>query len=220
MPKKYGKRKRGKRGKKTLRRKRRMTNYVPRGPVAAKTVVGLKYNFQGFSSAVAQDNNIIRLNSTFDPELTAGGHQPYGRDTYASLYNRYLVRKVHATMRFFITGAVSSPYLVTLVPNNDGSAITSAFNPEFPDAISFPLTIAKPMTIRKTFYPNKVTGVTTTKYRADDVYQALVGTDPSELIVLHTIVTDGLGVAVTGVVMNYTLTYVTEFFDPVVIGTS
>jgi hypothetical protein len=33
----------------------------------------------------------MRLNSLFDPDQTGGGHQPYGRDTFAGIYNRYKV---------------------------------------------------------------------------------------------------------------------------------
>lgn len=34
---------------------------------------------------------VFRLGSLFDPDFTAVGHQPYGRDTMATIYNRYEV---------------------------------------------------------------------------------------------------------------------------------
>ena len=34
-----------------------------------------------------------RLNSIFDPDLTATGHQPFLRDTYSTLYATYIVEK-------------------------------------------------------------------------------------------------------------------------------
>ena len=33
----------------------------------------------------------FRANSIYDPDQTGGGHQPYGRDTLATLYNHYVV---------------------------------------------------------------------------------------------------------------------------------
>jgi len=38
-------------------------------------------------------------NSIYDPNLTGTGHQPYGHDTYASIYNQYTVLKAKITFR-------------------------------------------------------------------------------------------------------------------------
>ncbi len=35
----------------------------------------------------------FRLNSLYDPDYSAGGHQPYGFDQMAAFYNKYLVTK-------------------------------------------------------------------------------------------------------------------------------
>jgi len=42
---------------------------------------------------------LFRANSIFDPNATGGGHQPYGHDTYANIYNHYNVRNATITMR-------------------------------------------------------------------------------------------------------------------------
>lgn len=34
---------------------------------------------------------IFRLNSIYDPDVSSGGHQPYGHDEYASIYSKYCV---------------------------------------------------------------------------------------------------------------------------------
>lgn len=41
---------------------------------------------------------LFRCNSIFDPDYTSVGHQPYGHDTYESIYNHYRVRKATITM--------------------------------------------------------------------------------------------------------------------------
>lgn len=38
-------------------------------------------------------------NSIFDPDVTGVGHQPYGHDTYANIYNHYQVKKATIVVR-------------------------------------------------------------------------------------------------------------------------
>lgn len=45
------------------------------------------------SAAGSLARNIFRAGSIQDPNLTGVGHQPYGHDTYASIYNHYRVVK-------------------------------------------------------------------------------------------------------------------------------
>jgi len=43
------------------------------------------------SAIVSAANTSVACNSIYDPNLTGTGHQPYGHDTYASIYNQYTV---------------------------------------------------------------------------------------------------------------------------------
>jgi hypothetical protein len=57
----------------------------------------------------------IACNSIYDPNLTNIGHQPYGHDTYASIYNQYTVLKSKIQFRIGApgTGAGGSNAYIT-----------------------------------------------------------------------------------------------------------
>lgn len=58
-------------------------------PIPQRFITKMKYATD--VSTDSQGNYKFRLNSTYDPDLTGTGHQPYARDTLATLYNRYRV---------------------------------------------------------------------------------------------------------------------------------
>lgn len=43
-------------------------------------------------------NNSFRFNSLFDPQISLGGHQPYGFDQWMAMYTRYTVISATATL--------------------------------------------------------------------------------------------------------------------------
>jgi hypothetical protein len=52
------------------------------------------------ASGLFGTEQIFRLSSLFDPDLTGTGHQPYGFDTLAAIYYRYKVNAVRVCIRF------------------------------------------------------------------------------------------------------------------------
>jgi len=62
--------------------------------------------------------NLFRANSIHDPDATlASGHQPYGHDTYATIYNHYNVRS--ATITVTPTQSTNGIFGITLA--DDGT---------------------------------------------------------------------------------------------------
>jgi len=64
-------------------------------PFPARVTVRLRYNTSPtitVGTGVAT-NYVFAANSIFDPDVTGTGHQPYGHDTYATIYNQYQVKK-------------------------------------------------------------------------------------------------------------------------------
>jgi hypothetical protein len=67
---------------------------------------------------------LMRWNSTFDPDATGIGHQPMYRDTFANIYNFYAVVSAYAEVTFVNTSTV--PLLVGVTTDDDLTAPTDA----------------------------------------------------------------------------------------------
>lgn len=69
-------------------------------PFPAKITARLRYSQTVSMNPVMglTARNLFRANSIFDPDATGGGHQPYGHDTYETIYNHYNVRSATITV--------------------------------------------------------------------------------------------------------------------------
>ena len=88
------------------------------------------YGLLRYSQVVSLDpasgfpaGNIFRCNSINDPDFTGVGHQPYGHDTYQTIYNFYQVLESTITMTPMATTA--GVYGITLT---DDSTIQNDYN--------------------------------------------------------------------------------------------
>lgn len=70
--------------------------------------------FTAGSVGVFGTEQIYRLNSLFDPDLTGVGHQPYGFDTLAGIYLNYKVNAVSIELRWTdpLTDGMAAGYLM------------------------------------------------------------------------------------------------------------
>lgn len=153
----------------------------------------------------------FNLNSIFDPDRTGAGHQPYGRDTYATLYNRYRV----ISCSWVITCASPNAVILAAQPANEqllyAGIAEMRENPRTKFVIqNFGGSTAK--LTGKTYIPSLV-GRTKAQYMADDRYQAQVNADPSELAILNVMAAASNGVSLAAINLNVTLHYTVEFFD-------
>jgi len=162
----------------------RQSVQLGRGPVPNSAFVWLRYS-ERIESTGALDAYVFNLNSIFDPNRTGGGHQPLGRDQYATLYNRYRVWKT----RVKITAAQDSatgPTVLIVHADNQIGAYTDANN--INEQIGAVSLCSEPgamgQRFRKTYDLASITGQSKTAYK-DDRFQALMSADPSENICLH-----------------------------------
>jgi len=189
------------------------------GPVARRTILKMKYN-DIFSVASGGGGvpgfYLFNLNSVFDPDRTGTGHQPYGHDTYQTLYQRY--RVFACSWNIELCNTTGEAWQVTVLPHNDVTTIAPiSLAAEMPYAIS---KVVQSGTAVARFHGRmnlpKLNGSTPAAYKSDDRFQAIAGNSPVENMALHI-----YWKALNGGVLSYTATfritlnYMTEWFDPV-----
>lgn len=198
--------------KRRLRRKAVPTTLVNRAltPIPARFITKMKYS--EFVNTDSFGQYIYNLNSIFDPNRTGVGHQPYGFDTLATLYNRY--RVISCGYRLQVAGDAPTAYILSAIPGNEVIAPTTISEVrENPRAKYIQQNVgAAAVTLRSKCYIPSLVGRTKAQYMADDRYQALVTASPSELALLNLMTANTADVGVTTKV-QVLLEYTVEFFD-------
>lgn len=182
-------------------------------------------------SGVFGTENVFNLNSQFDPDSTGVGHQPYARDTFATLYSRYKVKAVTIDVMFTNPSAQAIACGVAFInPSNTGA--TGNLAGKSYDAVKErPLTIVKVLQdtgaqsvrIRKTFPLYKLLGVTKLQFDADiGIYDAAKGDDPQAtgLSFMRVAIADlNLGSAATCTIA-VKITMHTDWYERITLGQS
>nr|UOF82841.1 capsid protein [Cressdnaviricota sp.] len=205
----------GKRAPRRYRRKAKKAVVVNRAlaPIAQRYITKMK--FAADVSTGADGFMRFNLNSIYDPlrSGSASPDQPYGRDTLATLYNRYRVISCGWRIQAPNTGG---NIMVGCIPANETYTTTSfADIRENPRAKYYTqhATGAVQLLKGKVYIPSLV-GRTKSQYMADDRYQSQIDANPVELAILNVGVaaTNG-GMLTTGQILNVLFEYTVEFFD-------
>jgi len=174
-------------------------------------------------ATVVGTQQLFNMNSVFDPDRTGTGHQPYGYDQMASLYNRYRVLRFNYRVDF---GPAAANYWVSIVPVNGllsssiSNQTTFEASCEVPRAKSCIVSGAGvTITMSGMIELNQFNGVTKTEYIADDRFESPIGSSPAELMVLY------LGFynpQLASLTPSYivTLEYYCDWHDPIIVGQS
>lgn len=197
------------------RRGNKMTN-VNRGlqPIPSRYICKMKYATTVTTDATGQ--YIFNLNSLYDPDRTGLGHQPYGFDNLALLYNRY--RVISTGYRVIMpTSTTGTPITVSALPSND-LGITFADdsvireNPRAKYIVQNPGATA--LVLHGKVHIPSLMGRTRAQYMADDNYQAVVTSNPSEQALLYLGGFNALtGAPLQFVALNVILEFTVEWFD-------
>lgn len=174
-------------------------------PFPAKATVIMRYNTTiTLTSDVAgiAGYHLFRANSIFDPDQTGVGHQPYGRDIYAQIYNHYKVN--------------SSTIVVTPVDAKTGfvgCTITddTSVNLGFDNVKEVKGTRMIPMTS-----PGNNNGKVIQQYNSSQIFEpnydttgitAAMGNNPSEQSYFHVWFTPQLSTSTGDVKVNISISY-------------
>lgn len=195
-------------------RRRRPTTNVNRAlqPFSSRFITKLKYS-EAFVLNVANNwTQTMRLNSLFDPNLTGVGHQPYGFDQLAAIYNRY---RVIATSYCINAYSGTSPIRFACIPVNDAPPINNLSelceNPRAYWKLQYPGGDTQYIK-GKTSIPSLM-GRTKQQYMADDRFQAEVTSSPLEAALLY-ITGQSMTDSSADFTMTLTMEFTVEFFDP------
>ena len=165
------------------------------------------YNF-GSASAGPLISHIFRANSIFDPDQTGTGHQPYGHDTYASIYNHYNVREAVITLSALDNNGYTMGCTLT-----DDTTVNGDFN--------------NIKEVKGTQMVVKNAGSTTPKlvqkYERDKFWDkgvsvstetgALFGANPQEQTMFHVWVCDKDATADVSAWIQITITYIVDMYE-------
>lgn len=179
-------------------------------PIPQRFITKMKY-----SEILTTDSNgqfRLNLNSIFDPNRSGIGHQPYGHDTFATMYNRY--RVISCSYRVIANKNNDTLQVCALPANEPILYLTGAEYKENPRCrYKTQAPGGEVQHVAGKQYIPSLTGRTKAQYMADDRYQAIFGASPLELAVLNIGVFTGSDAPAATVPVNIELVYVVELFD-------
>jgi hypothetical protein len=177
--------------------------------------ITMKYSdLRSFTTSGATANDkLFNLNSINDPDFTGVGHRPAGYNEWAAFYNRYRVD--HCKVRFCVSYTSADSLICAVLGNNSTTALTVPN-----DVLESPLVRSKhysknaaAISITKNYDLANLNGVSRMVYNDDDRYSSPFGSDPTEKLMLHTMLFDPAG---NNVVVNCSveLEFMVTLFDP------
>ena len=178
-------------------------------PLPQRYITKQKYSTV-FAISALQNMYQFNLNSVFDPNRTGLGHQPYGFDQLAALYNRYRV----ISCSYVINVSSANNVRFAAIETNETPIVLS-----ISDLIERPKAKWKiqpssgaPQYLKGNCYIPSLVGRNKTEYMSDDRYQSQVTGSPAELGLLN-IMCRQLDDTSADAFCTITLNYTVEYFD-------
>lgn len=168
-------------------------------------------------AASSYANREFRLNSLHDPDLTGTGDQPYYYDQYMAMFSRYRVYGVKMNVLIGCTMSASNVFYPLLNINSFADQ-TPAWNTngQFSAKRSirrFLVPGQAPVKLSAYYDLRSIAGVSKTEYNSAEVFQALLGANPSRPITLAINLANQDGSATIAYAFNLQLTFYCKFFD-------
>jgi len=175
----------------------------------------MKYNENAVVSTTGTIDYQYNLNSIFDP-TPGGGHQPLGRDQWATMYTKYVVLGAKVHVEYVATSATSTPVvhhvaLTATVSTTAIAEVSTAAEAMFGSTTKLSVSSAPAVIFDRYFRLKDVYGVDEESIVTDDLYAALFTAAPNKTCRLHILVSQNGVAAFTGF-YSITITYDVELF--------
>lgn len=182
-------------------------------PIPQRYICKMKYCETNLTN-LATGQYLYNINSIYDPDRTGAGHQPYGFDNLALLYNRYRVIKCGWRIESPVTNGSDYRAIHAIASNDPGITWgTAGYIRENPRCKYVTCNPGGGAPVLKGWVSMpSLTGRTTAQYMADDRYSADVLNNPAEAGILYVMTTNSNGNPVQAPI-QVTLEYTVEFFD-------
>lgn len=195
------------------------TAVIPQTGRPQRMIAKLVYFTSGqlANSVGVYQTQMMNLNSLYDPDRSGVGHQPLGRDQWATWYNRYRVFKVD----YIITFANLDPDqpAIVCVTNANGIPVWTDYS-AFEQTGAFVQQLSprdgglSRKVVRGSVYLPRLNGKTGSAYKANDDTQAIMSASPAEILTQSLIAAPTLPGSEVNI--GYTIKYIyhCELFDP------
>lgn len=170
----------------------------------------------GVTTATAIGNQIFRLNSLQDPDLTGGGHQPTFYDQLTALYKTYRVDSAKITINAVPKPDNTDAVRSTIVANSTTAAFGNINDPaQQKRSKELQLVPGSRPGIMSMYVKNHaVLGVPLQKYKSEDDYSAPTGTGfPALQSLLHITQINASSVISQTVFYTVKIEYYCTFYD-------
>jgi hypothetical protein len=165
-------------------------------------------------------NQVMRLNSLFDPDVTGAGTQPYLFDQMVDKYNRY--RVTHTRWKVKFSSSTLSIYYC-IVPSNGSLPAAVVDAATFTAATMIPFSVsglisgpsARGAVVKGSKQLHVLNGCSKVEYMTDDRYQAVVTADPTEVLRLNVCTYNSNG-ATAFVYCEIEMEFTSILFDPII----
>lgn len=183
------------------------------------TYVDVAKSYDCGVAGIGGTENVYRLNSLYDPDLTGAGHQPMYRDQLAALYATYRVTHVEVAVRMRAPALGTGEFLGQFQPSTSTYTLTGqGFYSASELGNSFVMNSTTAPSEFTEFRSGKLSlakleGLTEQQYRDRDAYSAAMGANPSSTPYLRLAQFDVGGNNANAVVVEVALIYYGYAYD-------
>ena len=168
--------------------------------------------------------HLFNLGNLYDPDRTGGGHQPFGRDQFASLYNKYRVYGCKYVVTFHNpSSAYTCDVACVLKPvTNASTDMQTVYEKPYTQFRTLGMNgAATSKAVVKGYCNNaKILGVTRARYNSDDIYSATAGMAPDVEPYLHIYIRERAGTGGLVIGVSVQLTYYCAWYERVPLTSS